>query len=42
VVTANVPHAYIVPTGKRIVMLSMDSPAYDPTKTVWVDGPPKR
>ncbi len=42
VVAVNVPHAYHVPAGKRIILLSMDSPAYDPAKTVWLDSPPTR
>lgn len=42
VVAAKTQHAYHVAPGKRIVLLSMDSPAYDPAKTVWLDGPPKR
>lgn len=41
VVTANVPHAYHVAAGKSVVLLSVDAPAYDPKKTVWLDGPPK-
>ncbi len=42
VVASKALHAYHVPAGKHIVLLSMDSPAYDPSKTLWVDGPPKR
>lgn len=42
VIAANAPHNYRVPSGERVVLLSMDSPAYDPTKTFWLDKAPNR
>ncbi len=42
VIAANARHRYHVASGKRVVLLSMDSPAYDPAKTIWLDGPPRR
>lgn len=35
-----IPHKYEVPAGKRIVLLSMDSPPYDPAKTDWIEAKP--
>ena len=42
VIAANTPHAYRVPSGESIILLSMDSPAYDPTKTTWLDKAPNK
>ena len=42
-IPARVPHRYVVAPGRRVLLLSMDSPPYDPARTVWLDGgPPAR
>jgi mannose-6-phosphate isomerase-like protein (cupin superfamily) len=36
----HVPHRYAVRRGGRVMLLSMDSPPYDPTKTIWLEKKP--
>ena len=36
------PHRYRVAPGQSALLLSMDSPPYDPARTVWLELAPKR